>query len=101
MARGYGRINEISQYPLNSQAMLKMSCYVVTEAFKRNYELLRIVNKSVNEQRKEIESIYGLRVNAGTMSEFKNGKRFKCGLLLLMAIKHYWLVKGYDFRIDL
>ncbi len=97
----YGHYREIVNYPPANREMIELSRYVITEAFKRNYELLQQVNKSTKVQVMELNSIYSLRISLTTMSELKNGKRFKCGILLLMTIKHYWLVKGYDFRIDL
>ncbi len=95
-----GLKEELVRWPPANREMAYMSRDLIKDAFGRNYELLKLIGSSGAKQLEELRTIYGLCLSKKTYSQLKNGHRFKCGLLLLVTLKHYWLVKGYEFRID-
>ncbi len=96
----YGRIEEVVKYPPANREVILLSRDVLMDCFQRNKELLKLVGLSMVKQREELNKYYNLRIGVNTFSLLGRGKRFRCGVLLLMTIKHYWLKKGYEFRID-
>lgn len=100
MMVNWGRMENIGKYSGPNREMVLLSNEVLKDCFGRNRELLKIIGLSLVTQHKELKSIYGLRININTLYSLTNGHRFKCGLLLLVTLKHYWLKKGYEFRID-
>lgn len=97
----YGLMNELYLYPEAQQRVNKSLCYHLTQVFKRNAELLKIIDKTLKTQLTEIRDIYGMSLSNSLMSELKGGKRFKTGIILLGTLKDYWLQRGYEFKIIL
>lgn len=93
-----GYLKEISEY--KGQDMLLRSSVFLSSFFVRNAEQLKLIGVSANEQMRDIYSMYGLKVSANTISELRTGKKYKCGFLLLFAIKDYWHKKGIYFSIE-
>ena len=100
MKRRYGRIKEIEGFASNNKAWLYNSARDLRDAFVRNAELLKKIDRTVNSQIAEIFKDYGIRLSANVMSELKHGKRYNTGYLTLQALKNYWLQKGYCFKMD-
>ncbi len=96
----YGLTYECLEFPEINKTVCLLSRDMLRDCFQRNKELLRLIDSSMTKQRGEMNVIYNLRLSANTFSQLANGHRYKCGLLLLVTLKHYWLVKGYEFRID-
>ncbi len=95
--RNYGRLIEGAY---NMKPHYEPSRDMIKRFFEDNASLLMLIGKSANKQREELREVYGIRVGANAMSEMRQGKRYRTGLLLLVAIKCYWLSKGYEIKID-
>lgn len=96
----YGLNSEIVHYPIANREMLVDSSLMLSIFFKRNCELYKAIGLTGKQWRAELLAIYGIKVSNTLIREMKVGKRFRCGLLLLTTIKHYWKNKGYLIRID-
>ncbi len=96
-----GHIKEIDKFKPLDREMCLYSSISLSNVFIRNAEQCKKIGITVKDQIKEIYNIYGMKISVEVFSMLKNGRRYKCGLLLLMTIKHYWKMKGFDFKIEL
>lgn len=76
------------------------SVELIKSFFGRNFELLQMTGISVEEQRRCLVADYGFRIGKSTMSEYKKGTMYSCSLLLIVAIKCFWLKRGYTLDVD-
>ncbi len=96
----FGHIKELDKFNPKNRDMLLKSVQHLSGIFTRNANQLKSVGISVEGQVRELESQYGIKTRANTLSELKRGLRYKCGYLLLYAIKDYWDKRGFYFSLD-
>lgn len=95
----YGYLKDVTDYTGGRRTLVDESAGYLRSLFEENAQLLKKAGLSVSAQLRDIESIYGMRLSETLMSELKAGKRYKTGLLTLIAIRHYWKERGYKIVI--
>jgi len=99
MARGH--IIEIGNYHKGQKELITtMSVPMLSSFFGRNHVELKRINRTITQQLRDLHDMYGIKVSANVFADLKNGRRYKTGWLLIMAIKDYWLKQGVHIYIE-
>jgi len=91
--RNYGLISRYNGDALNRELVL-CSASLLADFFNANQYLLDKYKITIIRFKGELLAIYGIRITQQLLYEYKKGKRYTGGFLLISAIIHYWRVKG-------
>lgn len=96
-----GRIKDIGEFHTGQMHVIQSQAIpMLSNFFTRNAQELKKIKKTLKQQSRELEQMYGLKVSCNVLTELKKGKRYKTGWLLIMSLKDYWLRNGVNLYIE-